>query len=248
MSLVTSHRGATVAGAILLTGICLAGCTGVTAAKKLTPAAASGSATAGRALPSGKALVDSFAARLQSGAGTPFEADYFTAGRASTRIVYAVRPPGELLFKVTPLGKGKPRTQIVVNQSGEYRCVQRGTGHVRWTCRQLSKASAAVQHKAFDVYTAAHWAAFLKTFVPAAGAKVTTFTTSLNVAGLHCLDFSPPGTSGVDVICAAAPGVLGLVTFHVTSFMIESLDSSPPASLFQLPPGAKVTRLKAGRK
>jgi hypothetical protein len=40
----------------------------------------------------------------------------------------------------------------------------------------------------------------------------------------------------------ATPGVLGMVTFHAISFIIESYDSSPPAALFRLPPGAKITK------
>lgn len=48
------------------------------------------------------------------------------------------------------------------------------------------------------------------------------------------------------MVCIAAPGVLGMVTFHAISFFIESYDPSPPASLFRLPPGAKITKPGGG--
>jgi len=255
MSPSTGRRGAAAAAAaVLLGGLCLAGCTGVTASKKVTPPVTGGTAAGGTAadspvprgtVPAGRAAVDSFLAELQPGTAAPFEAQYLTTGRTSRKIVYAVRPPGELMFQDTGLLSGRGR-EIVVNGSGEYLCVT--PGHRRWTCQRLDRASAAAQHKTFDVYTPAHWAAFLKAYVPAAGAKVTTFTTSAHVAGMTCLDFSPPGTHGIDVVCVAAPGVLGLVTFHATGFMIESLDPSPPASLFGLPPGAKLTGRTTGQK
>jgi hypothetical protein len=193
----------------------------------------------------GRAAVDSFIAELQPGTAAPFEAQYVTTGSTARKIVYAVRPPGELMFQDTALVSGRGR-QIVVNGSGEYLCLS--PGHARWTCRQLDRASAAAQNETFGVYTPAHWAAFLKAYVPAPGARVTTFTTSANLPGMNCLDFSPPGTRGIDVVCVAAPGILGLVTFHATAFMIESFDPSPPASLFGLPPGAKVTGLNTGQK
>jgi hypothetical protein len=254
MSPTTGQRGpaAALAGAVLLGGVCLAGCTGATTSKKPAPTV-TGSMTAGgtgvdNLMPrgtapagtvagstlTGKAALDSFIAGLRPGAATSFEAEYIKAGR---KIVYAVRPPGDLLFRDTALVRGKGR-QIVVNGSGEYLC--RSPGHARWACQKLDQASAAVRNKVFAIYTAAHWAAFLEAYAPAAGANSATFTTSLNVAGMRCLDFSPPGTHGIDVVCTVAPGVLGLVTYHTTSFMMESFDPSPPASLFMLPPGAKI--------
>jgi hypothetical protein len=49
-----------------------------------------------------------------------------------------------------------------------------------------------------------------------------------------------PGTS---TICTTAQGILGYVKVasDSTSFEITAFSSSPPASLFELPPGATVT-------
>jgi len=142
MSLVTGHRGAAAAvtAAVLLGGACAAGCTGMTPANELAHPVAGGTATIGHPVTGGQAVIDSFTARLRRGAATPYEAQYFTAGRASRRIVYAVRPPGELLFRDTALVSGKGR-EIVLNGSGEYLC--RSPGHARWACERLGKAGAA---------------------------------------------------------------------------------------------------------
>jgi len=150
------------------------------------------------------------------------------------------------------------RIQIVMNGAGEYRCIQRGTGRAQWTCRQLSKTSAAAQNKDFATYTAAHWATYLKTVALTPGAKITTFTMSPNmapiigkgtpVAGMKCIGFRPAGVGGSS-ICAAAPGILGSVFGCVgTTIVMHWYTTSPPASLFQLPPGAKVIGLKAGQQ
>lgn len=256
MSQVTRYRdAAAVTGAILLGGICLAGCTGVTTVGK--PAHPAPSTTA-RRVSGGAAVVGSFVAAMRHGAPRSFEVRYLTAGRTSRKIVYAVRPPGGLLFQDTALLTGRGR-EIVVNDSGAYLC--RSPGHARWTCQQLDKASAATQNKSFGVYTVAYWAAFLRAFAHAPGFAryhVTAFTTMRaatpavrppsGAGGRNCLDFSPPGTHGIDVICTAGPGILGLVTYHATTFLLESFDPSPPASLFGLPPGATVTRLKPGQQ
>ena len=47
-------------------------------------------------------------------------------------------------------------------------CSPPGSGHARWTCQKLGKASAAVQNQILGFYTPAHWIAFLKTFALAA--------------------------------------------------------------------------------
>jgi hypothetical protein len=148
----------------------------------------------------------------------------------------------------------------VVNGSGEFLCIQRGTGQARWTCQQLSQASAAAENKTFAIYTAAHWAAYLKTVALAAGTEVTMPAMPAAGSGMtsegardaqaNCISFRAAGATGFSVICATAPGVLGSVVpcTGPTSFLLQSYNPAPPASLFQLPPGAKVTRLKAGKQ
>jgi hypothetical protein len=253
MSPVTGQPGtaAALAAAVVLGGLVLAGCTTGHTAKKAPHVGASSQAPARTAVAGPRGTLDGFIAKLQAGAATPFEAEYAYFGKRPAMIVYAVRPPDGLLFEVIPLAGTGRRTQLVANGSGEYRCAQRGTGHAPWTCQQLSKASAAAQNKSFGIYTAAHWAAYLKTVTLATGAKVTTFTAPPNmapiigkgnpVAGMKCIGFRTAGLTGGSTICAAAPGILGSVVGCVnTSIVMHRYITSPPASLFRLPPGAKV--------
>lgn len=271
------HTAAAVAGAVLLAGLVLAGCTAGHAVKKASrlaastrppastrPAASTRAAAnhlvASTPAPAGKGTVGAFIANLQASPAKPFEVKYLLAGliraKGPDMAVYAVRPPDGLLFSETSLLGGGRR--IVVNGSGEYRCVQRGTGHGPWTCQQLSEASAATQARKFAVYTAAHWAAYLKKAAFAAGAKATTFTQPADAPptvrkdargeGMNCLGFRA-SRSGISTVCAAAPGILGSVlNCRGASFAMEWYITSPPASLFQLPSGAKVIRLNAGQQ
>ena len=272
MSPVTGQRGtaAALAAAVLLGGLVQAGCAAGHPGTK-NPHAQAGShpttsnhtvasnhAVPGSSAAASRGTIDAFIATLQARAAMPFEAKYLASGKADPEIVYAARPGG-LLFAETGLGRKVRRTELVVNGSGEYLC--KSSGHARWTCQQLGRAGAAVQNKTFGVYTAAHWAAYLKAVAFAAGAKVSTFTSravvpgltgkdARHVVGMHCLNVRPPGRVDANMICAAAPGVLGPVVLCTgpTSFLLESYDPAPPASLFRLPPGARVTRLKPGQQ
>jgi hypothetical protein len=110
----------------------------------------------------------------------------------------------------------------------------------------LQKAAAATENTIFSFYTPAHWVTFLRDFALAAGLagdKVTTSSKSLNGFSMSCVDFVAPGVPGTSSICTTSQGILGYVKVAQvsTSFEIISYTSSPSASLFQLPPGAKVT-------
>ena len=246
MSLITGHGGtaAAVAGALVLSSLALAGCGVMNEVNKI-----------GHTVASNKATIDTFTTKLHSGEATPFEAKYVTTGSAPATIVYAVQPPKGLLFKesATSGGTGLPGTEIVVNGSGEYACTPPGSRHARWTCQKLGKASAAVQNKIFGFYTALHWVTFLRTFALAAGFagdKVSTSTTTVNGFTMNCLDFRASGIPGTSIVCSTAQGILGYVKVagDPTSFQIKSYTTSPAAALFQLPAGAKITKLKAGQK
>jgi outer membrane murein-binding lipoprotein Lpp len=245
MSPFTGHRGtaAAVAGAVMVSSLLLAGCGVVNEVNKISHTVASN-----------KSTIDAFTAKLQSGEAAAFEAKYVTTGSTPATIVYAVQPPKGLLFKDSSAngGNGLPGTQIVVNGSGEYACSPPGSGHARWTCQKLGKASATVQNQIFGLYTPSHWVAFLKTFALAAGFagdKVSTSAMTVNGFSMSCVDFRASGIPGTSTICTTAQGILGYVKVagDSTSFQIKSYTTSPRASLFRLPPGAKVTRLKAGR-
>ena len=175
-----------------------------------------------------KATIDAFNTKLQSGAATTFEATYVTTGSAPTTIVYAVA-------------------------SGEFACSQSSSGGAaaQWTCEKLGTANAAVQNKIFNFYTPAHWITFLRDFSLAAGIagdKVTSSTMTVNGFNLNCVDFNAGGVPGTSTICSTDQGILGYVKVasDSTSFEIQSFSTSPPASLFELPPGATVTTTPTG--
>ncbi len=86
---------------------------------------------------------------------------------------------------------------------------------------------------------------FLKDFSLAAGFagdKVTSSTMTANGFSMSCVDFRASGVAGTSTICTTAQGILGYVKVagDTTSFEIKSFSASPQASLFRLPPGAKV--------
>jgi hypothetical protein len=172
-----------------------------------------------------KATIDSFNTKLQSGASTTFEATYITTGSAPATIVYAVQPPKGVAFNLTPTGGSGDTTPVhlVANSSGEYACSQASSA--QWTCQKLGPTDAATRNEIFSFYTPAHWIGFLRDF------------------SLNCVDFNATGVPGTSTICSTAQGILGYVKVasDSTSFQIQSYSTSPAASLFELPPGAKVT-------
>jgi hypothetical protein len=194
-----------------------------------------------------KAAVDAFSATLQSGAATTFEATYVTTGSAPATIVYAVQPPKGVAFDDTPSGGAgdtKP-VHIVVNSTGEFACAQTGAG-ATWTCEKLGTVDAATENKIFDFYTPSHWVTFLQDFSLAAGLagdKVSSSTMTVNGFAMSCVDLVAPGVVGTSTICTTAQGILGYVNVasDAVSFEIEKFSTSPPSSLFALPPGATIT-------
>jgi hypothetical protein len=220
--------------ALVLSGIGLTGCAIVRTVKKVE-----------HAVEGNKATINGFTNKIQSGAATTFEATYVTGGSAPATIVYAVQPPTGLAFTDTA-SSGASTVDIVVNASGEYSCTPPSSGAgSTWTCQKLGTATAAAENKIFDFYTPAHWVGFLKGFSLAAGIagdKVTTSSMTVNGFSMQCVDFNAPGVPGTSTICSTAQGILGYVRVasDATSFEIKSYSPSPPASLFQLPAGAKV--------
>jgi hypothetical protein len=115
----------------------------------------------------------------------------------------------------------------------------------------LGTADAATENQIFNIYTPAHWVGFLRDFslvAGLAGDKVTSSTMTVNGFSLNCVDFNAPGVAGTSTICSTAQGILGYVKVasDSTSFEIQSFSTSPPASLFELPPGATVTTVTTG--
>jgi hypothetical protein len=197
-----------------------------------------------------KATIDAFNSKLQSGAATHFEATYVTTGSAPATIVYGVQSPTGVAFDETPSAGsgGTTPVHLVVNASGEFACTQPSSSSSSgpWTCQKVGSADAANENKLFDFYTPSHWISFLRDFSLAAGIagdKVSSSTMTVNGFAMNCVDFQAAGVPGTSTICTTAQGILGYVKVasDSTSFEITAFSSSPPASLFELPPGATVT-------
>jgi hypothetical protein len=225
------------AAALVLGAIGLTGCSVVKAAEKVK-----------HDVEGNKATINTFTDKIQAGESTTFEATYTTTGSAPATIVYAVRPPQGLAFTDTPTGAGgsdAASVDVVVNAAGEYSCTPPSPSSSTWSCQKLGTASAAAENKIFDLYTPAHWVGFLRDFSLAAGLagdRVTTSNMTVNGFAMSCVDFVAPGVSGTSTICTTAQGILGYVKVasDATSFEIKSYSASPPGSLFQLPPGARI--------
>ena len=247
----TTHRAAAVVAprrtagvvtvAIMVTGFGLAGCSVIKAAGKIA-----------HALSTNKATIDAFTNKMKSGEAATFEATYVTTGGSPTTIVYAVEPPKGLAFKETPSGaSGNSVTaDIIVNSSGEYSCSppsSAGSGSSsRWSCQVFPTTNARTANQIFDFYTPAHWVTFLRDFALVAGIagdKVSSSTMTVNGFAMSCVDFRASGVPGTSTICTTAEGILGYVKVasNATSFEIKTYSASPQASLFELPPGAKIT-------
>lgn len=237
------HRGPAVLAAIvlLMIGVGLTGCSIVSKVRNVA-----------HAVEGNKATIDAFTTKMQSGQPPTFEATYTTTGSAPATIVYAVEAPKALAFTDTPSGGGNATSlDIIVNSSGEYSCSPgSGSGSGSGpTCQRVQPANQATENQLFDFYTPSHWVAFLKDFSLAAGFagdKVTSSTMTVNGFSMSCVDFNAPGVAGTSTICTTAQGLLGYVKVasDTTSFEITNFTTSPSPSLFELPPGAKVTTVQ----
>ena len=240
-----SYRAAAAAAAVAV-ALGLSGCSAINKVK-----------TVAHDIKGNKATIDSFTTKIQSGEAKPFEATYVTTGDTPTTVVYAVQPPTDLSFTNTPSTISSPGTSasapnidIIVNSSGNYSCTPPDTsgsaGTGVWACQKLSSNAAATQNAIVDFYTPAHWINFLKGFSIAAGFagdQVTSSTMTVNGFDMSCVNFKAPGDADESTICTTSQGILGYVKVagDTTSFEIKSYSATPDASLFALPPGAKVT-------
>jgi hypothetical protein len=191
-----------------------------------------------------RATIQTFTEGLKNTKSVPFQATYVTTGSAPTTVVYAVRPPKDISFSESAAG-GSSSTRLIANASGEYSCSQASAG-ARWTCKKLAKANAIAQNELFAIYTPSHWVAFLHLFAISAGLagdKVTTSTMTVNGFAMSCVDLFAKG-NGRSTICTTKQNILGYVKVAAqsTAFEIKNYTSSPPASAFQLPAGAAVSR------
>ncbi|HET9894170.1 MAG TPA: hypothetical protein VFQ44_04495 [Streptosporangiaceae bacterium] len=194
-----------------------------------------------------RAAIKSFTQNLKSAEATPFQATYVTTGDSPTTVTYSVQPPKEVAFMQTAAedNSGTADLDLVSNSSGEYSCSSEG-GTASWSCTKLGKAEAIAQNEIVGLYTPAHWVTFLEALsitAGFAGDKVTNSTMTVNGFSLNCVNFTTKH-EGTSTICTTAQNILGYVKVGgtSTSFAIKSYTSSPPASAFQLPAGAKITK------
>lgn len=190
-------------------------------------------------------VIQTFTQGLKNTKAMPFQVTYVTSGSSPTTVTYSVRPPNEIAFKETSVNGGSSSVDLIANSSGSYSCSQPSAG-AQWACQKLGPASAASQQALFSIYTPSHWITFLDAFSIAAGVagdKVSTSTMTVNGFSMHCIVFTAKGVKGTSTICTTAQNILGYVKVagQATSFQVKSYTATPPASAFQLPPGASLT-------
>lgn len=230
---VGAGRLAVLASALVLAGAAAAGCSVVNKINHIR-----------HTVDNNRATIKAFTTDLKNAKAKPFQVTYVTTGNAPSTITYAVRPPSDLEFTETAGSQGSS-TRLVANSAGEYSCSQASPSS-GWTCQKLAKASAVAQNALFSIYTPAHWATFLEALsigAGLAGDKVSTSSKTINGFSLRCVDLYAK-REGTSSICTTRQGILGYVkaSAQTTSFEIKSYSASPPASAFQLPAGAKITR------
>jgi hypothetical protein len=233
---------ALVAAVALASGASVAGCSLATAVKKAVST-----------MEANRAVIDVFTAGLKAGQPSQFQVTYVTTGSAPSSVVYAVRPPGGLMFSAAHGGSGSPLStaRLIMNPSGAYACTR--APRAGWVCDKLAKSSAAAQQKLLDFYTPAHWDAFLTGLALTAGFagdKISSSTMTLNGFTMQCVDLRARGVAGTSKICTTAQHLLGYVQVASvpTSFEIKSYSGSPPTALFNLPAGAKVIKAKTAAR
>jgi hypothetical protein len=195
---------------------------------------------------SNRAAIKTFTQGLKAGESSAFSATYVTTGSSPTKIVYSVQPPHEVSFRQSGTGSDSSQLDLVSNSSGEYSCTS-AAANTGWTCMKLGRAQAIAQNELVSLYTPSHWITFLETFSVAAGFagdKVTDSARTVNGISMRCVDFTAKGVKGRSTICSTQQNILGYVKVagNPTSFELKSYTASPPAALFTLPPGAKITQ------
>jgi len=228
-------RWAAIAAALLLGGTGAAGCGVVSKINSIR-----------HAVQGNRQIIKTFTQGLKDSKATPFQATYVTTGGSSpATVTYAVQPPANVAFMESATGSGTSQIDLVANSSGEYSCSQASPA-AQWTCQKLGPASAAAQNALFAVYTPSHWVTFLEAFslvAGLAGDHVTTSTMTVNGFSMNCVNFTAKDVKGISTICTTAQNILGYVKVasEPTSFELKTYTASPPASAFQLPPGATVS-------
>jgi hypothetical protein len=201
-----------------------------------------------------KHVVDDFTTKINTG-NAPYYATYATTGSSPATIHIGATPPDSFAF-TSSASSGNANTDIVQNSSGTYACSQQsssGSASKTWSCTKLPVSEATTYKDIYQLYTGAYWSKWLGDLALGAafaGSSVSSTTKSIpGFPNMQCIVVSAVKGSGSNAsntgtFCVTSQGYLGLVQLPSTAvFEIKHFDSSPPASLFQLPPGAKVTTI-----
>jgi len=244
---VAGQRAAAGATAVLSLSLVLGGC-GIRSIGKVINAV--------HALADAARSLRSLQSEIQKGEKASYEATYETtgSGRPSTVITFAQEPGGKYAFIGAGTG-GSGATDLVGDGKNQYECSQSSSA-AQWTCLQSSEAPGTSGYGAapfFDFTGAFVYGLAEALQVEAAinGFKVNNSTITVNGIPLKCVSLTGKvnGRVGDYEWCVTGDGVLGLAKYEGgsagdgSSFEITKLDTSPPASVFEPPPGASFTTL-----
>ncbi len=198
----------------------------------------------------------SLQSEIQKGEKASYEATYETTGGSglSNIITFAQEPGGKYAF-TEPGTAGSGATDVVGDGKNQYECTQSSAG-AQWTCLQSAEAAGTSGYGAapFFDFTGAFvygLAEALQVEAAIEGFKVTNSTMSVNGIPLKCVSLRGKvnGQEGDYEWCVTSDGILGLARYaggsagDGSSFEITKLNTSPPASIFEPPPGASFTAL-----
>lgn len=239
-------RSMVVAGAALIAAAGLvAGCSSSHKSASGAPTTSTSSGSASSAPSSGGAgSLGAITSKLQASTNTPFDATYSIIGGTgqATTLELAVSPPGKFVF-VTTSANGNKSELISAGQLSDS-CTEAGGS---WTCVPLPQSEFASVEKALQIYKSSYWTGILagmQSAAKAGGIRVTPSTKSLAGQNVECVTYSGGTAGSGGEICVTHDGVLAYVRSAGTgtTFELSSYSSSPPASVFGLPPGATVTK------
>jgi hypothetical protein len=178
----------------------------------------------------------SIADKLKTGETQAFVATYKVTGSSQvSTIQVAGKPPSSFAFVVTQSSGNK--VNLFGDSSSATAC-QQAAGSSTWGCYTLPQAALGSYSTIVNFYTGKFWSQDLAGFEAEAAAKGATVST-MNIAGqtAQCVSY---GASSGGTVCVTDSGVLAYVKSNSSgsTFELQSVSNSPPASLFQPPPGA----------
>jgi hypothetical protein len=212
--------------------------------------------TAVHALADAVRSLRSLQSEIQKGEKVSYEATYQPTGGggSSAPVTFAEGPGGRYAF-MAPATGGSGATDFVADGKNQYECSHAGSG-TQWTCLQSPEpqGSSGYDSDEFWAFTGTYVYGVVEALqveAAIAGFKVTNSTMSVNGIPLKCVAITGKVNGQVENYkwCITGDGILGLVGYgganagDNSSFEITQLNMSPPASIFEPPPGASFTTL-----